>query len=672
MPWSHQAIGGLELRQPNTCAILLVFALALACLAAPAAAGGWQEPAHWSKIGTVQQWIDLDARFYRTYDDNRFADRSQFRLDQQPPYDQTRLYRGDLPAVSIAEFLALGPDQQRRRAALAADKLKYVERFLARTRQQAQQVRQNLPSAWGDQVSDVMVLADCMSNLGDAVGLEPTNPFAWHLQSYLAMCAGDERRSRQYLTGAVEALKYLPADVLEDIKARVALDLAWNQRGAGEYHDALANLDLAERLGGRDQETRTLRGLIYAQTGRASEAGRIAAELRHSEVRSFPRDLKSADFKPELLDPDSWSLKPSNYLSAWITAWALLGEGNCELAVSAFGKFSPEDVYPLGWRFWNEAGLIYEMTGRSGESLRAWNTARITRPWIRFLLYKPYDLALGVLTGHDGKSPYMLGYDRFFLSGSRLAFAASLVGKVGSAPTTAEKQEWAGRALQELDTCRRTGIYPGQASVLRGHVYYLLDDIPSTLAELEAAVGYLEKQGDVEVQRAVMKDLAAITSNRQTTDMQAFLKQSGSSRGRWEADTDPVARQKELTAKVEQNPDDPEAVLELSRFLIRHDRPQEGKDLLASRGQLKGTVPGVILLLEADRLLGRTDLALSLVTKLEAGAAEPWDDADLWSLAGSICLEQDLNREAGVALRHALKLDPENQGLRMQLRLMEE
>lgn len=660
------------MRQPNIGAILVALTCVLAGWALPAAAAGWQEPGHWARIGTVQQWLDLDARFYRTYDDNRFADRSQFRLEQQAPYDQTRLYGGDLPAVSIAAFLALEPQEQRRRGELAADKLGYVERFLARMRQQAQHVRENMPSGWGDQVSDVMVLADCLDNLGDAVGLEPTNPYAWHLQSYLALCAGDERRARQYLEGATEALIKVPAPLLLDVRARVALDLAWSQRGFGEFDAALANLDLVERLRRPDLETRTLRGLICAQTGRAAEAGQIAAELRHTEVRSFPRDLKSAGFQPEVLDPDNWVGKPSNYLSAWITALALLGEGNRELALSAFGTFAPEDVYPLGWRFWNEAGLIYEMTGRSGEAVRAWNVARSSRPWIRFMLYKPYDLALGVLTGHDGKSPFMLGYDRFYLSGSRLAFGASLVGKVGAAATDAERQQWAARALEELDICRRTGIYPGQAAVLRGHVYYLLDDIPSALNELETAVGLLEKQGDDVVQAAVMKDLAAITGNRRAADMQAFFKQSGSSRGRWEAEVDPAARERELTARVKESPDDPAAVLALSRFLIRHDRPQAGLDLLAAHRGLQDTVPGVVLRLEADRLLGRTELAVSLVRKLEAGAADPWDDAGLWSLAGSLCLEQDLPREAQLALRHALQLDPENQGLRMQLRLMQE
>jgi len=655
------------LRQLRIPVIGLVLA---AVLLGAAWAWAWEEPAHWARIGTVQQWLDLDARFYRTFDDSRFVDRSQFRLDQRKQYEKTRLYGGELPAVGIEEFRALDAAEQQRRTKLAAKRLEYVERFLRRVQDQVQRTRENLPSTLGENISDVTVIGDCLTSLGDAIGLDPGNPFAWHLNAFFSMCAGDEKRSRQYLDGATKVLDYLPADALPELRGRVALDLAWNQRGNGEYDLALANVDLAEKMTGPCMETRLLRGLIYARTGRQAEAGRIAASLRSVEVFQFSANRRAADFKPELKDPTTWKRKPSNYLAAWITSVALLTEGNRELARATFGSYARDDVYPLGWRFWNEAGLIYEMTGRSAEAISAWNSARINRPYLRNMVYKPYELALGVLTGHDARTPFILGYDRFYISGSRLAFGASMVGKVGSAETQEEKQKWALRALDELETCQRTGIYPGQASVLQGHVYYLLGDIPSTLAELAEAAELLEKYGHTEVQRAVLKDLAAIRKSQQASDVQSFFKQSGSSRGRWAADVDPVRREQELKARLEDDPQDQEAVLAMARFLIRHDRPSEGKELLLEHQENRDSVPGVSLMLEADRLLGETGLALSLVAKLKDGNTEPWDDVALWSLTGAICLDHGLDREATAALEHALQLDPGNQGLRMQLQLM--
>jgi tetratricopeptide (TPR) repeat protein len=636
--------------------------------ATPAAA--WEEPAHWSGIGTVQQWMDMDARFFRRLDDNRFVDRSQFRLDQVDHYDKTRLYGGDLPAVSVEEFYALSSDLQAQRAEMAQGKLVYVERYLQRVQTQINRLRENLSSGWGDGVSDVTVLADCMTRLGDAVGLDPSNPYAWHLQAYFTMCAGDETRSRQYLDGAEVALARVPADQLTEIRGRVALDQAWLLRTWGRFEEALTQLDRAENHLGRHIETHLLRGLIYAQTGRPAEAGEIASRLRKVEVRRFPNSLRSSDFGPELEDPASWSTKPSDYMSAWITALSLLQEGDREHASSTFGTYNLNDMYRQGWRFWNEAGLIYEMTGRPQNALEAWNTARISRPWLRNMIYKPYDLALGILTGHQSRVPYMLGYDRYFLSGSRLAFGASLVGRAGGAATPEEKQEWAARALDELAICRRTGIYPGQASVLRGHAYYLLGDVTTSISELETAVLLLEQQGDSRVQTAVMKDLAALLHNSQNGSRPDLLKQSGNSRGRWEPDAEPDRRRQQLASQLANHPGEESLILEMARFDIRHDRPEAGRQLLEHHHQLANTSEAVSLKLEADRLMGRTELALNLLDKLDAGAADHWNQAGVWSLVGSICLEQGFPAEARRALTHALTLDPENQGLRMQLRMM--
>lgn len=655
------------MRQLSTGLALLILISGLLVSTADAA---WKEPSHWSKIGTVQQWMDLDARFYRAFDDNRFVDRSQFKIDQQTQYAKTKLYGGDLPAVSIQEYLALSEEDRKNRSKQAANQLLYPERFLKRVQDQVQKVRENLPSGWGDQISDVTVIGDCLINIGNAIGLDPSNPYAWHLQSYLAMCAGDETRSRQYLEGAVQALSLVPEDALTEMKVRVALDLAWNQRNLGQFDQALASVELAENLSGPQLETRLLGGLIFAQTGRAQDAGEIAASLRSTEMRQFPTNLRTVDFRPELQDPASWAKVKSNYLAAWITSLSLLAEGNRELAYSTFGTFSMDNMYEFGWRFWNEAGLIYEMTGRSAEALKAWNTARINRPWLRNMVYKPYSMALGVLTGHDDEVPYLLGYDRHFITGSRLAYGASLVGKVGNAEAPVDKQEWALRALDELEICQKTGNYPGQASVLQGHVYYLLGDIKSTLAELGDALVYLEKQGDDKVHQAVLKDLNAIMQNQQAGDVAAFFKQAGNSRGRWEADTDPQGRAQALQARLAADPTDRETVLEMARFMIRHDQPAEGKALVMDMEGNETSMEAVSLVLEADRLMGDTELALALVAKLQAGNAAPWDDSGVWSLVGSICHEQDLPVEARLALEHALDLDPANQGLRMQLRLM--
>ena len=51
----------------------------IAALAASSFAQDWEEPSHWSEVGTVAQWSALDARFYRVFESVQFLDESQFK-----------------------------------------------------------------------------------------------------------------------------------------------------------------------------------------------------------------------------------------------------------------------------------------------------------------------------------------------------------------------------------------------------------------------------------------------------------------------------------------------------------------------------------------------------------------------------------------------------------------
>jgi len=77
------------------------------------------------------------------------------------------------------------------------------------------------------------------------------------------------------------------------------------------------------------------------------------------------------------------------------------------------------------------------------------------------------------------------------------------------------------------------------------------------------------------------------------------------------------------------------------------------------------------LVLEADRTEGEDELALALVKAFEGGATDPWNHAGLWILAGFICLDGGDMADGKVALERALELDPGNQGLKIQLALMQ-
>ena len=639
----------------------------------------WEQPSEWPEIGMVSKWREYDTMFYRINEDAPFLDQSQFKMNQVKEYAKTNEYNGKMDGIGLETFLTKDADEQKKRRKQAAKELKFLADFHQRIQTQVQRTRSQQPSGWGTQVNDMTVIGDCLTKLRTAVLLDPSNPYAWHVLAYFSKIVGDQNRSATSLNGAQLALAQIPADQLTELRAEVALDRAWMQRDRGNFEHAMASLKVAVDFGAVGTGPRLLQGLIAAETGETQKAVEIATALRSAEVRAFPPNLQSTSFSPELSNVEAWRKRTSNYLQSWILALTWLHEGNTDMAAAAFGKFSLNDQYPFGEHFWNDAGRIYEITGRRSQAHRAWSMARINNPYIVYFVYKPYAMELGKLTGRPGAVPFFLGFDLFYTSGSRLAFAAALVERVAAAEDDLQKQELASRALDELELCIATGIYPAQAQVLKGQAYYLMGDLGSALLEVEAALKLMDEQGDTAGSTAVLQGLAKSDEDLAPTDVANFYSQSGTSSGRWIKAED---REAQLSGLRKAFADDPSAVnrQNLARFLIRNDQVPEGRDL--AMGDLKGqeltgenirqlSGDDLALVLEADRAEGEDELALALVRALEGGATDPWNHAGLWTLVGFICLDGGDIADGKVALERASELDPGNQGLKIQLALME-
>lgn len=642
-------------------------------------ATAWEQPSEWPDIGMVSKWKEYDARFYRIYQDAPFSDESQFKLNQAKQYDKTLEYNGKLDGIGLSVYLERDEKEQTDRRKQAARELKFVADFHFRMMTLVQRTKERQGSGWGLQVSDQTVLGDCLGKLRTAVGLDPSNPYAWHVMSYFANTVGDQRRAAGALNGAQAALSLLPEDQLTQLRAEVALDRAWMQHDMGDFESANASLHKAVEYGAKGTEPRLLQGLIAAQTGETNKAVEIAGALRSAEVRAFPPNLQSTSFAPELNDVTTWRSRTSNYLQSWILALTWLEEGNIDMAAAAFGSFSTNDLYPYAQRFWNDAGRIYELTGRRSLAHKSWSMARINTPYIVYFVYKPYATDLGTLTGRWGAIPFFLGFDRFYTTGSRLAYSAALVEAVAAEEDEFKRQELAMNAIDELDLCQATGVYPGQAQVLKGQAYYLMGDLGSALLEIEGALAYMDETGDKSGTTAVLQGLAKSETELGPADIANFYSQRGTSGGRWIPEKDLDGKLAGLREAYAADPSDANRH-DLARFLIRHDNPDEGRGL--AKGELNGQAlsgdnilqlsgDDLALVLEADREEGNDELALALVNALEGGAEDPWNHAVLWIYAGFICLDGGDIDEAKVALLRAQELDPGNQALKIQLAFME-
>ena len=641
-------------------------------------AGIWVPPAGWTELGAVQDWRDTDTRFYRSQEDAQFLDESQNNVDQAGQYARTREYRGGYDGVDIAVWPTLSPVERDARTAAAGKELRYLTDFRRRLLNYVQNTRMGQTSGWGAEVSDHVVVGTALGKLRTAVALDPSNAAAWHLYSYFATLAGDVNRALAAIAGAEAALAAIDTKAVPELRAGVALDKAWLLRETGQFADARRSLEEAAAHGAVGDEPKLLQGLLAAQSGDDMTAIAMAIDLRGTEVAKFPTNYRDAGFGPELSNTEAWTRKPSSYLHDWILACTWLREGKVDLARAAFGTYCINDQRPFAHRFWNEAGQIYELTGRPAAALAAWNQARVCVPYYPFLVYKTGTENLGRLTGRPGAVPYLLGFDTNYLSGSRLAWAAALVTAVAESTDDHQRTVLASRALDQLEICERLGWYRGQALILRGQVFYLMGDVPSALAAVQQALGHLDAVGDRAGFAAVTAGLAQSGDALATQDIANFYGQSGASAGRWRVADDPQAELAGLRAAFESDPTDANRRA-LARFLVRNGEVSAGRELalvpLQGAAETAGAIArldaaDVVLVLEADRASGQTALAVAMVQTLAGGGTDPWDSAEVWTLAGFICLDSNLTDAGRRALERAAVLDPGNQGLKLQLSMM--
>lgn len=100
----------------------------------------------------------------------------------------------------------------------------------------------------------------------------------------------------------------------------------------------------------------------------------------------------------------------------------------------------------------------------------------------------------------------------------------------------------------------------------------------------------------------------------------------------------------------------------LARILLRAERPDEVQDLLARDWPDDLSREEALLLLNADRATGNARRAAGLARRL-LNQPDAYPDAEFWTLAAVICLENGAQNAARRALDRARRLDPDNGAL---------
>ncbi len=615
-----------------------------------------QLPEHWLEVGTVREWMELDAVFYRSPERRSWNTEGKVIADQQSLYRRTFRYSAALPAVDIASWLELSPEDQARRIDLAADKLKIVIRFLSRMRGWARDFQSSGISGWGRKNS-VDVLPQCMESLNTAVQLDPSNPFTWHLLGYFSTCVGDVKRARGAFGGAEEALAVLPNDALPEVRRRLALDQAWLNRDRGVFDLARAHLRAAEDLGGKDLESTLLKGLIAAQGGSEVEARRLAGELRTVRI---PRHNSYSRRNPE-----HWTKKASDFAKSWIMGLVWIEVGNLEMGQLSFKQFSFHDRYPFAHRFWNDAGGIYMRTGRQNTAPAAWYLAHQWVPYQPFFVHRRYGWENRALTGIDGVTLDYAGFNQFYLVGDRLSFACRYTTAMETTGNDEERMLLGITAVEQLEICRRTGFLPGHALLAEALVHYFLGDLDTARPTLEEGKKWLRERG---------YKLPSATSNTEVVVIRSTVMAPGAFRDPKSGRPGVILGREDLESAWRKAPTD-ENRRALGVFLIRNGDPERGRGLIlngdastseaAAAGRI--TNEDLCLVLEADRALGDLGTAQSYIRELTRGNDQLPGDTQVWALVAFISIDHGDLAGGRLALEKASALDPDNYGLKQQL-----
>ncbi len=636
--------------------ILVRLLLIAVCAHLSTSALAMQSSERWLEIGTVQEWMDLDASFYRSPEQRAWGSERKIIADQPAIYRGTFRYTAPLPAVDLAAWLDLDPEDQQGRGEQAADELKIVTRFLNRMRGWSRDVQVTGRSGWGRQNS-VDILPDCLESLTNAVQLEPANPLAWHLLGYFSTCVGDVKRARGAFAGAEEALALLPEDALPDVRCRLALDLVWLNREQGSFIRARERLREAEAYGANNLETTLLKGLIAAQSGDEAEARRLAGELR--SVRIPKRNSYSRN------NPDHWNKIASDFAKSWIMALVWINVGDLEMAQLSFKQFAYHAKYPFAHRFWNDAGGIYMRTGRQDAAPGAWYLAHQWVPYQPFFLHRRYGWENRALTGIDGVTLDYAGFNQFYLVGDRLSFACRYATAMETAGSEEARLELGITAISQLEICRRTGFLPGHALLVESLVHYFLGDLETALPTLKEGKKWLRERG---------YRLPSATSSTEVEIIRTKVLEPGDIRDSQFRTRMSMLGQDDLEEAWRKDPTEPNRRA-LGIFLIRNGDPERGRNLILDQAF---SVPAAIeageitnedlcLALEADRALGDLGTAQYYLAELTDGNDEIPGDTQVWALVGFICLDHGDLVGGRLALEKASELDPDNYGLKQQL-----
>ncbi len=409
-----------------------------------------------------------------------------------PPLDNPdRMLEAEYDSLGIEDFLVLDEASRADRASAAdhdflallrhreeLERYDRLERSIAsgNTNDSAVQIVEN--------VHNKKRVDTLIRKLHRAVNTDPTHAEAWCELGLLQDLIGDFDRARLSQASALRAIPHdrRPFDRIE-LETICRIGAAWACRDLGLWSEGLGWLEVAPgSLGERAQEATLVEGLLLAGAGRFSEAFDRSMDL--GAIRYEHKGYKRRGF----------GKVASNYGRAWIQGMAWLRNGEPDMAYHALGVLLQTRIdVPFMRRYWNDVGLICELSGHRDLAIDAYGLALVgERIMLPYLPWEGFSTAPVILGEPHLKTPYFTVFDSNYFAGSLFSFAAQLMSECGIAEDPGLCASRGRDAEQAFTICMRRGIHPTLAQALRGRTRFFVGDMAGAERDLLAACSRLD------------------------------------------------------------------------------------------------------------------------------------------------------------------------------------
>jgi len=431
---------------------------------------------------------------------------------QAPPPLTTpeRVLASRFTSVDLETFLAL-PDAERRARAQAADS-DFSAVLLHRTRLEEQRrfeqysdglhgnTAQFTPNPADETVTDRLI-----RKLHRATSVDPSFAEAWWELGDDLLLIGDPVRARAaFLSGLRAAPHDGRPSSLEDLPDALRVGAAWACRDQGEPERGLALVLDVPPASVHAREALLLRGLLLADAGRFHEAWDVAMAL---EAAVFPhRSYLRMGF----------GTTRSGYQRRWIQACAWLGQGEPGMARHALGDLNmTQGDRPFMRRFWDDVGLVCELTGNVDEAAQCYGLALVgDRERLPFVPWEAYSVP-PIIGGHPSlRLPFFTVFETNRYAGSPFAFAVQLMIDTANAEDPARRADLAALADAAWSRNMRRGVRPLESQALRGRTRSYAGDMAGAEADLREACAALAARGTPDGESLMLLGLLLLQQQR--------------------------------------------------------------------------------------------------------------------------------------------------------------